>query len=421
MARVKVELDLLANLSHRMGIQYVDKKTRKSVEQFKKFVFDNLPSYCNFYKHQGCNESECRLLLGNNAARNQEEASKLGSRIKKYHGDAWEILDVKRAGNKSLVVDKSGVHDQIDSKIVDYVHSSGNKDGATKTLEKNLNENQLSLTTNPTLVHIDDEGQNNAATLLASTIYDRQQLNGTRGGVVLIGKSGHPLAINATVDLALDLVSAKVVADGVQYDARGDETVECLVDNMTQQGATSTLRWANIADEEEEQVTSPPMQKKLSPTTPAFVPSSTKLVTPQQGLSSSTNVVAILSDHLVSSNIEKLVSLTPINTDKQLQVGGSSTLPPNKFANLDDEDISEEGEEEEEEEEMLYYCFANATRNGNMFPRQQRNNKMKQERKHSWDGKVTKEFVPWHLLMRLAKQNHMTVATTSTRSNKAKK
>ena len=64
------------------------------------------------------------------------------------------------------------------------------------------------------------------------------------------------------------------------------------------------------------------MQKKLSPTAHAFVTSSAKLVTPRQGLSSSTNVIAILNDHLVSSNIEKMVSLTPINSNKQLQVGG---------------------------------------------------------------------------------------------------
>ncbi|KAH0662431.1 hypothetical protein KY284_027362 [Solanum tuberosum] len=124
---------------------------------------------------------------------------------------------------------------QIDSKIVDDVHSSGNKVGPTETLEKKLNENQLSLTTNPTLAHIDDEGQNNAATIVASTIDDEQQLNGTRGDVGLFEKSGHPLVINATVELALDPKSAKVVADGVKHDARGIESVECLVDNMSQQ------------------------------------------------------------------------------------------------------------------------------------------------------------------------------------------
>ncbi|KAH0745905.1 hypothetical protein KY285_007562 [Solanum tuberosum] len=150
----------------------------------------------------------------------------------------YKILDEKRAGNKSLVVDKSkevahksasgdqslttrktlvlesqvDFGQQLNSNTIENNSVTGNKVGATETLEKNLNENQLSLTTNPTLVHIDDDGQNNAATIVTSTIDDGQQLNGTR-----------------------DPVSAKVVADGVQHDARGDETVECLIDNMTQQ------------------------------------------------------------------------------------------------------------------------------------------------------------------------------------------
>ncbi|KAH0773825.1 hypothetical protein KY290_010962 [Solanum tuberosum] len=488
-ARVKVELDLLANFPHRMRIQYVDQKIGKSVEQFQKFVYDNLPFYCNFCKNQGHNESECQLLLGNNAARNQEEALQVGSEIEKYQGDAREILDEKRDENKSLVVDKSGVHDQVvvardlecqnkenfgqlfgkavahesvsgdqslttrntlvlesqvdfgqqsNSNTVENKSVTGNKVGAIETLEKKLNENQLSLTTNPTLVHIDDEGQNNPATIMVSTIDDGHQLNGTGGDVVLIGKSGHPLATNTTVDLALDPVNAKVVAGGPQHDARGVETIEFLVDNTTQQvdnankkfesdvetnsialmnakstcggvelvhesnsvvvtkkkspsigigfpisntvqqivdsqttnsgareivpqevmcfntfdaltnnfvheinssqvnstnelviskekqGATSTLRWIDIADEEEEQVTCPPMQKKLSPTTPTLC-----LVVP---------------------------------------IGGSSTLSPNKFANLDDEDIFEEGEEGEEEE-MFGYCFAIAARNADISPR----------------------------------------------------
>ncbi|KAK4716656.1 hypothetical protein R3W88_014994 [Solanum pinnatisectum] len=118
---------------------------------------------------------------------------------------------------------------------VDDIYSSRNKVGATQTVKKKLNENQFSLTTNPTLVHIDDEGQNNPATIVASAIDNGYQLNGTRGDVVLIGKSGYLLVTNATVDLALDPVNAKVVADGLQHDARGIETIECLVDNMTQQ------------------------------------------------------------------------------------------------------------------------------------------------------------------------------------------
>ncbi|KAH0778526.1 hypothetical protein KY290_004953 [Solanum tuberosum] len=470
-ARFKVELDLLANLPHRMRIQYVNQKTGKSVEQFQKFVYDNLPFYCNFCKYQGhtkvnvdyyweimqqetkkkhrngvhdqvvvARDLECQnkenfgQLLGKAVA--HESASGDQSLTTRNTLVLESQIDFKQQSNSNTVENKSvtgarlGVKNtreisinneggktdflQIDSKSVDDIHSSGNKVGAIETLEKKLNKNQLSLTTNPTLVHIDDEGQNNLATIVASTIDDGHQLNGTRGDVVLIGKSGHPLATNTTVDLALDPVNAKVVADGPQHDAQGVETIECLVDNMTQwgsgTGATSTLRWIDIANEEEEQVTSPPIQKKLSPTAPAFMPSSAKLVTPPQGLSPSTNVAAILSNRFVSSNIEKLASLAPININKQLQVGGSSTLSPNKFANLDDDDISDEGDEEE----MLDYRFAIAARNADISPRQQRNNKTKHERKYSWDGKVTEEFVPRQLPMRLAKQNHMTISTTST-------
>lgn len=46
----------------------------------------------------------------------------------------------------------------------------------------------------------------------------------------------------------------------------------------------------------------------------------------------------------MSRNIEILTCFTPINTNKQLQVGGGScTFFPNKFANLREEDIFEEG------------------------------------------------------------------------------
>lgn len=43
------------------------------------------------------------------------------------------------------------------------------------------------------------------------------------------------MVINAYVELALDPKSVKVVADGVKHDAWVVESVECLVDNMSQQ------------------------------------------------------------------------------------------------------------------------------------------------------------------------------------------
>ncbi|KAG5610905.1 hypothetical protein H5410_022186 [Solanum commersonii] len=72
----------------------------------------------------------------------------------------------------------------------------------------------------------------------------------------------------------------------------------------------------------------------------------------------------------------------PINTNKQLQDVGSSSFSTNRFANLQDEETFEESEEED----MLNYCLANAARDADISPRQQRNNKKKHGRKNSWDG-----------------------------------
>ncbi|XP_049379806.1 carotenoid 9,10(9',10')-cleavage dioxygenase 1-like [Solanum stenotomum] len=73
---------------------------------------------------------------------------------------------------------------------------------------------------------------------------------------------------------------------------------------------------------------------------------------------------------------------------------------------------------------MLDICFDRVAREGDISPRQQRSGSNKSKRKtqgrqHSWDGKMTEEFVPRHLPMRQAKQNHLTVSIGSTRSNKS--
>ncbi|KAG5592722.1 hypothetical protein H5410_043236 [Solanum commersonii] len=79
---------------------------------------------------------------------------------------------------------------------------------------------------------------------------------------------------------------------------------------------------------------------------------------------------------------------------------------------------------DEDEEDMLDICFDRVAREGDISPRQQRSGRNKSKRKtyerqHSWDGKMTEEFVPRHLPMRQAKQNHLTVSIGSTRSNKS--
>uniref|UniRef100_M1B9U1 Uncharacterized protein n=1 Tax=Solanum tuberosum TaxID=4113 RepID=M1B9U1_SOLTU len=137
--------------------------------------------------------------------------------------------------------------------------------------------------------------------------------------------------------------------------------------------ATSTnIRWANMVEEEEEHVT---LHSKLILGAPAFVPKgssiayiSSPLHRGRQLILAGSNVQKVsisdkeLIDALGGSDVERLVSLTPINTNKQLQVGGSSTFSPNQFANLQDE--------ESDEEDWLDQCFENAARDADISPRQ---------------------------------------------------
>ncbi|KAH0724603.1 hypothetical protein KY289_000461 [Solanum tuberosum] len=126
-----------------------------------------------------------------------------------------------------------------------------------------------------------------------------------------------------------------------------------LITSSWQKGVTSESRWANRVEEENEHVTT---HRKLSPEAPNFVPKGSGITIGDKEL----------LDALVSSNVEKLSSLTPINTNKQLQDVGSSSFSTNSFANLQDEDIFEESEEED----MLNYCFANAARDADISHRQ---------------------------------------------------
>ncbi|KAG5594395.1 hypothetical protein H5410_035627 [Solanum commersonii] len=87
-------------------------------------------------------------------------------------------------------------------------------------------------------------------------------------------------------------------------------------------------------------------------------------------------------------------------------------------------DLGEDSLDEDEEDNMLDICFDRVAREGDISLRQQGsgNNKSKKKthgRQHSWDGKMTEEFVPRHLSMRQAKQNHLILSISSTRSNKS--
>ncbi|WMV51851.1 hypothetical protein MTR67_045236 [Solanum verrucosum] len=109
-------------------------------------------------------------------------------------------------------------------------------------------------------------------------------------------------------------------------------------------------------------------------------------------------------------------------TNKEQEALASEFSPTRGY----ESDLGDDSFDEDEEENMLDTCIDKVARDGDISPRHQRsgsnkNKKKTHGRQHSWDGKVTGEFVPRHLPIRLAKQNHMTVSIDSTRSNTSKK
>ncbi|KAH0765449.1 hypothetical protein KY285_001320 [Solanum tuberosum] len=107
--RVKVILDLMEKLPNSIRLQFVDGKSGKLIEVFQEIVYDNLPLYCNYCKHQGHDEDSCRLISKRNQNNKQiddtiEVALKGTTDSEKYQGDAREILNEKE---KIVDVDQS--------------------------------------------------------------------------------------------------------------------------------------------------------------------------------------------------------------------------------------------------------------------------------------------------------------------------
>ncbi|XP_049399994.1 uncharacterized protein LOC125864106 [Solanum stenotomum] len=163
---------------------------------------------------------------------------------------------------------------------------------------------------------------------------------------------------------------------------------------------TSDSRWADLVEEEEHALA----RSKLSPQAPIFVPSSKENPSMTVTIDKSKKILTITTKVLEKSH------------EPEAEV---SRLSPTTTY---DSDL---GSEMFDEDDMLDILFDKVAKVGDLLPRQQRsgsnkNKKKTHERQHSWDGKVTKEFILRHLPMRLAKQNHMTVSTT-TRYSKSKK
>jgi len=105
-ARVKVILDLLDHHPDKVRLQYIDSKSGKIVEDFQTIVYDNLPAYCSHCKHQGHEDTQCRLLKGKKMQNAQVDDDRVVptevlalaeemSKVEKLQGDARDYLNAK--------------------------------------------------------------------------------------------------------------------------------------------------------------------------------------------------------------------------------------------------------------------------------------------------------------------------------------
>ncbi|KAH0741551.1 hypothetical protein KY290_034594 [Solanum tuberosum] len=161
--------------------------------------------------------------------------------------------------------------------------------------------------------------------------------------------------------------------------------------------------------------------RSLSPTSQNNSPCSEKGATGNFHDSEKRQDISNASRDLLCSNSFDALSKT---TGKQVKLTeNDNDLIQEKALVSNTVDLGEDSLDEDEEY-MLDICFDRVAREGDISLRQQRSgsNKSKKKthgRQHSWDGKMTEEFVSRHLPMRQAKQNHLTVSIGSTRSNKS--
>ncbi|KAG5607774.1 hypothetical protein H5410_029266 [Solanum commersonii] len=376
-ARVKVILDLMEKLPNCIRLQFVDGKSGKLIEVFQEIVYDNLPLYCNYCKHQGHDEASCHLISKRNQNNKQiddtiEGALKSIADSEKYQGDAREILNEKRKfvdvdQSKATSSDQQLVASTLEQNHVNSMDVDTSNIGVQTTTENKGDCNNQEAGTNE--VQLKEVGLNlmsNATKNAEGT--PRVEVDAPRGD------SGQKL-----MDSGQKIMNTSDVEDA-------ENSGQHVLQTIGKQGRLTENDHDLI---QEKQVSPPALNSKLSPEAPVFVP---KCVLARKNESSA----------LVSNTIDL----------------GEDSLDE------DGVDLGEDSLDEDEEDNMLDICFDRVAREGDISPRQQRSgsNKSKKKtygRQHSWDGKMTEEFVPRHLPMRQAKQNHLTVSIGSTRSNKS--
>ncbi|KAG5579614.1 hypothetical protein H5410_050241 [Solanum commersonii] len=380
--RVKVILDLMEKLPNRIRLQFVDGKSGKLIEVFQEIL--------SFDLEKKSNNKQIDDTI--------EVASKGTIDGEKYQGDVREILNEK---TKVVDVDQSKAT-SLDRQLV------------AVTSEKNHAHSMDVVTSN---IGVQTITENKGGT--PRVVVDAPRV----GSGQKVFYSGHKLMVTSDVEDAENSgqhvlqVETKNTTKNWTLVAHKNSTSNRSLSPISQNNSTCSekdyLKASKLTENDndliQEKLVSPPtLNSKLSPEAPVFVP---KIVIEKKNESR-----ALLSNTVdLGEN-----SLDEDEEDNMLDLGEDSL-------DEDEEDnMLDLGEDslDEDEEDMLNICFDRVAREGDISPRQQRSgsNKSKKKthgRQHCWDGKMTEEFVPRHLPMRQAKQNHFTVSLGSARSNKS--
>ncbi|KAG5605059.1 hypothetical protein H5410_026551 [Solanum commersonii] len=423
-----VILDLMGKLPKRMCLQYLDEQTGEIQE------------------HQGHDETGCRLILKKNQDNNHKDNRVVGD--EQFNGEKFQVTD---ANNNELAMVESIKNngDRIVDTCIqnDTLNTTVTLNCTLATISQTLVLGAKDGVTNPSLVVIEDSSQANkvqqceenpdhifeyggandicedkvSMKVVCSNTFDALMINSDQEHHALstptlqvfnpettkIIKESHAAMLNKENPMVKSPMSTINTSN---HDVPNSPSLELLGEQIFGQQLiskrnnkslgkeTSDSRWTDLVEDGEHIFAL--ARSKLSPQAPIFVSSSKENPS-----------MAVTID-----NSKMILTISTKPKAEVLRLSLTTTY---------DSDLGSEKFDEDDEEEMLDILFDKVAKDGDLSPRKQRsrsnkNKKKAHERQHSWDDKVTEEFIPRHLPMRLAKQNHMTVSTT-TRSIKSKK
>ncbi|XP_070015001.1 uncharacterized protein [Nicotiana sylvestris] len=123
-ARVKVILDLLEYRPKKVKLQIVDRILGKINVHYQEVVYDNLPKYCTFCKHQGHDDNVCRLMKQQAGKDVRSEVVNMpimeANNIQNLQGDARDYLNAKRENQRYMeITANKQVDDAAQGTLVD--------------------------------------------------------------------------------------------------------------------------------------------------------------------------------------------------------------------------------------------------------------------------------------------------------------